>query len=209
MFAIVLASCSRQVKVHGSWEKGVSHDESFTRVLIVALSPNSSARCNFELFLETQIRATGADATASCNLMNTSENLTAENIHAVVLEYGADAVLTTILVQSDGSVIEGGDRDTRGGLYLKAIGSGYEDFYFGGYGVYGVPVVYGEFMEVPVITSIEGEVQIQSMLYATQNKTLVYKLITTAHDLYSSDNAFAEITPRIAKRLQDEGLLPD
>ena len=47
------------------------------------------------------------------------------------------------------------------------------------------------------------------MLYSTKDKTLVYKLDTTANDLRSRDNALAAVTPRIAKRLQREGLLPD
>ena len=149
IFAIGLSSCSRQVQVDGDWEEGVPRDQTFTRVLVIGLSPYASGRCDFESFMTNQIRATGAEAKASCYLMNTSEDLTLESIHAVVVEYGADAVLTTMLVQSDMGVKEGGDRETRGGIYLKATGTGYADYYRGGYGVYGVPVVYGEFRKAP------------------------------------------------------------
>jgi hypothetical protein len=209
MLAVALTSCSRQVQISGDWEEGASQDQTFTRVLVIGLSPYASGRCDFESFMTTQIRATGAEAKASCNLMNTSEDLTLESIHAVVVEYGADAVLTTMLVQSEMGEQEGGDRETRGGIYLKATGTGYENFYRGGYGAYGVPVVYGEFRKAPVITSVDGEAHIRSMLYSTQDKSLVYKLDTTANDLRSRDNALAAVTPRIAKRLQREGLLPD
>jgi hypothetical protein len=209
LLVVALASCSRQVRLDGEWEEGASQDQTFTRVLVIGLSPNASGRCDFESFLTTQIRATGADAKSSCMLMNTSEDLTLESIHAAVVEYGADSVLTTMLVQSDMSEKEGGDRESRGGVYLKATGTGYENFYRGGYGAYGVPVVYGEFRKAPVITSIDGEAHIHSLLYSTHDKALVYKLDTTAKDLRSRDTALAAVTPPIAKRLQREGLLPD
>jgi hypothetical protein len=209
----VLAGCSmRQVRVDGDWEKDAARDQSFARVLVVGLSPSASARCDFESFMATQIRAKGADAKASCNLMRTSDPVTRESIEAVVAEYGADAVLTTVLVQADLGTDAGGDRETRGGGYYKATGTGYADYYYGGgygggYGVYGVPVVYGEFRTAPVITTLDGEVQIRSMLYATRDATLVYQLDTTASDLRSRDNALAAITPPIAEQLQRDGLL--
>jgi hypothetical protein len=209
LLAIFLTGCIRNARVDGNWEDGASRDQTFTRVLVIGLSPYASGRCDFESFLTTQIRATGAEAKASCNLMNTSDPLTLESIHEVVVEYGADAVLTTMLVQSEMGEKEGGDRETRGSLYVKATGTGYENFYRGGYGVYGVPVVYGEFRKAPVITSVDGEAEIRSMLYSTRDRTLVYKLDTKAKDLRSRDTALAAVTPLIAKRLQSEGLLPD
>jgi hypothetical protein len=199
---------SAHVDVDSEWQEGVSHDQSFGKIMVIGLSHNASGRCDFESFMVTQIRATGTEAKSSCMLMKTSEDLTRESIVAVVKEYGADAVLTTVLVQSDQEAEEGGDAETRGGLYFKATGTGYaEGYYRGGYGHYGVPVVYGEFRKAPVITSIEGEVTIRSMLFAVPGATLVYELDTTANDLHSREDALASITPPIAERLKDEGLL--
>ena len=207
MLAISLAGCSRQVRVDGSWQEGASRDQSFTRVLVIALVPNAGQRCDFELFMETQIRNTGADAKASCYLMELDAPVTVESVDAAVAEYGADAVLTTVLVQSVGGVQVGGDRESRGGLDLKRTGFGYENFYRGGYGGYGVPVVYGQFREAAVITTVAGAVEIMSTLYATRDASRVYNLKTTANDLHSRESALAAITPPIAKRLQRDGLL--
>jgi hypothetical protein len=77
----------------------------------------------------------------------------------------------------------------------------------GGYGYYGVPVVYGEIREAAVINTVEGKVEILSMLYATSDASLVYEMTTTAHDLYSRDSGLSTITPPIAKRLQGAGLI--
>jgi hypothetical protein len=206
LLAVALSGCMR-VQVDGAWEADVSRDQSFRRILVIGLSPNAGSRCDFESFMATQIRAAGTDASPSCNLMKTSEPLTLESIHAAVVEYGADAVFTTMLVGSEVGAKEGGERETRGGIYVKATGTGYANYYRGGYGRYGVPVVYGEFRKAPVITSLDGKVRIQSMLYATSDKSLVYKLGTTAKDLSSRDNALASVTPLIAKRLQRAGLL--
>jgi len=206
---VALAGCSmQQVRVDGGRVAGATPDQSFARVLVVGITTSASARCDFESFMATQIRATGADAKASCNLMNTSDPLTRESIEAVVKDYGADAVLATVLVKADMGAETGGARETRGGGYYKATGTGYADYYYrGGYGAYGVPVVYGEFRMAPVITTISGTVTVRSMLYATSNAALVYEISTTASDLASRDKGLAAITPPIAQRLKKDGLL--
>jgi hypothetical protein len=207
LLVLSLASCMPQARVQGSWEEGVSRDQSFSRILVVGISPDSNLRCDFEHFMVTQLRYAGASATTSCSLMSIKDDLTRETIEPAVAEYNADAVLTTVLVQSVIDTKEGGDRDTRGGLYLKRTGSGFEDYYTGGYGYYGVPVVYGEIREAAVINTVEGKVDILSMLYATSDASLVYEMTTTAHDLYSRDSGLSTITPPIAKRLQGAGLI--
>jgi hypothetical protein len=205
--ALALASCAPQARVVGSWSDGVSRDQSFSRIMVVGISPDVNLRCDFEHFMVTQLRYAGASATTSCSLMSTKDDLSRETIEPAVAEYKADAVLTTVLVQSMVETKEGGDSDTRGGLYLKRTGSGFENYYTGGYGYYGVPVVYGEVREAAVINTVEGKVSILSMLYATSDATLVYQMTTTAHDLYSRDSGLSTVTPPIAKRLQKAGLI--
>jgi len=208
MFIVVLAltGCAQSVRVDGSWQEGVARDQSFSRVLVVGLSPHAGTRCDFESYLATQIRTTGADAKASCSLMDTEDPLTRESIEAVVAKYDADAVLTTVLVQADLSAKSGSSSDTRGAGYYKANAIGY-DYYYGGYGAFGVPVVYGEFRTAAPITTVDGDVSIRSMLYAASDATLVYELTTDARGLRSRDNGLGRITPQIAERLQKDGLL--
>ena len=197
----------RDVKVDGTWEEEGAHNQSFSRVLVVGISHYVNGRCNFEPSMVNQLRYTGVEAKASCNLMDPSAELTRESVEAAVAEFGADAVLATVLVHSQVGAKEGGDSDSRGGLDFKAEGVGYGGYYGGGYGYYGVPVVYGEFQEAPVLTEIEGEVSIMSMLYDTRDASLIYELTTTAKDMHSTGDALATITPPIAERLQKEGFL--
>lgn len=208
LLAISLAGCSRQVRVDGEWQADASRDQSFKRVLVLGVLDNAGQRCDFEMFLETQLKRSGAEAKASCYLMDITAPITLEGVQAAVEEFQADAVLSTVLVGSAVDEREGGDRESRGGLYLKRTGMGYENYYRGGYGGYSVPVVYGEFREAPVVTTVEGAVRIQSMLYATSDRSLVYVVNTTATDLHARDAALAAITPPIAERLQRAGLIP-
>lgn len=203
---LALGGCAQSVRVDGDWQEGVSRDQSFARVLVVGLSPHAGTRCDFESFMATQIRSAGVDAKASCSLMNTADPLTRESIEAVVAEYGADAVLTTVLVQADMNARTGGSRDARGAGYYKPTAVGY-DYYYGGYGAFGVPVVYGEFRAAAPITTIDGDVSIRSMLYAARDATLVYELTTDARGMRSRDNALGRITPPIAEQLRKAGLL--
>jgi hypothetical protein len=208
LVAVALVGCERHVQVDGDWKEGESHNQSFSRVLVVGLSHNASGRCDFESYMTTQLRYTGIDAKSSCMLMSTSEPLNEEHVDAAIAEYGADAVLATVLVQSDQDTKVGGDYETRGGLDFKAQGTGYaHSYYRGGYGRWGVPVVYGQFKEAPVLTTIAGEVELYSMLFSTHDEALVYELTTTANDLSSRDNALATVTPPIAEQLQRDGLL--
>lgn len=206
---LALTGCAQSVRVDGSRPADVAPDQSFTRVLVVGLSPHAGTRCDFESFLATQIRSAGADAKASCNLMNTADPLTRESIEAVVAKYGADAVLTTVLVHAAMDARTGGSGDTRGAGYYKPTDIGYDNYFYGGYGygAYGVPVVEAEFRTAAPIMTVDGDVTIRSMLYATRDARLVYELTTKAGGLSSRDNALGRITPEIAQHLQKEGLL--
>jgi hypothetical protein len=212
---LLLTACISNVQTKGGFEEGAAENITYDRVIILGLSHNAGARCDFEYFLRTQVRTAKTEAQASCNLMKTSDELTRESIEKIVEEYGADAVLVTVLVDSDIEPEEGGDSDTRGGAYFKPKGYAYETPYYrdrygvyrGGYGVYGVPVVYGEWRLAPVITSVDGEVTIRTMFYETAGATMVYEIISTADDLSSRENALASITPPIADDLRDAGLI--
>jgi len=206
----LLAGCLGHVQTDGEWEADVPENESFDRVIILGLSSNASARCDFEMFLRTQIELNGTQAQASCLLMKTTDEINRENIEKIIADYQADALLATVLVGSEQRAEEGGDRETRGGIYLKPEGYGYDYYdrwYRGGYGVYGIPVVYGEWQTAPVITSVQGEISIRSMLYDTNTDALIYEVMTKAEDLHSREDALASITPPIAARLRNAGLI--
>lgn len=205
--AACLAGCAQPVKVDGAWQPGASREQSFTRVLVVGVSPKLNQRCSFETFLAQRIRSESTTAIRSCDAMSHDDPLTRENIERAVAEHRADAVVATILVAASMQAKEGGTGDTQGGAYFKATDIGYATGYYGGFGAYGVPVVYGEFQTAPSIMGLEKQVEIVTRLFATVDASLVYELNTKAKSLDSRPEALAEVTSQIAERLRRERLI--
>ena len=142
-------------------------------------------------------------AVRSCDAVTKKDPLTLESIEQAVASVQADAVLATNLVSREFETKEGGSRDTRGSAMYKATDAGFSTGY---YGVYGVPVIYGEFATAPPLTTVQDEVRVSSRLYATSDKTLIYTLDTHARNLESTDVALSDIATAIANQLRREGL---
>jgi hypothetical protein len=204
--SVLLAGCERQVRVESSWQENVPHNQTFTRILVVGISPDVNIRCEFEHFLATQLRSESTAAITSCSTMPIEDPLTIESIDKAVAAEQADSVLATILVASNIGAKDGGMNETRGYAEYKATGVGYGGYY-GGFGRYGVPVTYVEFQTAAPITTVNGEVDVVSRLFETSGGSLVYELITEAHDLQSRDSALAAITAPMADQLRNDGLI--
>jgi len=205
--ALFIVGCApQQVQVAGQTLADAPKPQEYSRILVVGISHDVNGRCEFEAFLTSQLRTSGTQAKSSCSLVKVSEPISVESIDAAVAEYGADAVLATILVDSQSGAMVGGKNDTRGGLDFKATGTGYSRYY-GGFGRYGVPVVYGQFVEAPVVTTLTGEATIRTVLYATSSEAPVYELTTTANDLSNLDSALSIIVPPITEQLQRAGYI--
>jgi len=204
-----LAGCERNIRVDAAWQDDVPRNQSFSKLLVVGVSPDPNTRCEFEHFMATQLRSEFVAAVPSCNTMPINDPLTIESIDKAVAAEQADAVLATILVASNIGAKDGGMNETRGDAYYKATGTGYGYYggYYGGFGRYGVPVTYVEFQTAAPITTVSGEVDIATRLFATSDGSLVYELITKAKDLQSRDQALATITAPVADRMRRDGLI--
>jgi hypothetical protein len=118
-------------------------------------------------------------------------------------ETGADAVLSTRLVDGKVNVKEGGTDEARGEAYYKPVGYGYDSYY----GAYGMPVTYVDFVaEAPQLTMTRS-VWIASNLYETKGAVLVYSLNTVAHNKKSPSDVIDAVTEAIAARLRQDGLV--
>jgi hypothetical protein len=171
--------------------------------LIVGVSPDVNQRCKFEAFMASQLKSETVKATRSCDAVTKKDPLTLESIEQAVASTQADAVLSTSLVSREIEAKEGGSRDTRGSAMYKATDAGYATGY---YGVYGVPVVYGEFTTAAASMTLDGEVRVSSRFYATRDKTLLYTMDTHARTLESTDVALSDIAAAIANQLRRVGL---
>ena len=204
-----LTGCMGQVAVKGDWTEGAARKGAFRNILVVGVTPDVNSRCAFEQSMTANLRSNTVKATTSCAAMGTKTPLTRENVELAVAKIGADAVLATTLIDSSVKAKEGGSADARGGGYYKATDIGYANVYgpYGGFGAYGVPVVYGEFQTAPSVFSISGTVHISTRIFETSGAELVYTMDTKAKNLQSREMALAEITPAIVERLQKDGLI--
>jgi hypothetical protein len=202
--AASLSGCGSQPTAAGARQEGASRDQSFTRVLVVGVTPHVNQRCGFEFFLASQITSESTKGIRSCDAVKEKNPLTLESIEAAIASQKADAVVATTLVTADWSAEEGRGRDERGGGMYKATDAGYETSY---YGAYGIPVVYGEFQTAPSITTVTGEAKVITKVYETRGAKLVYTVETTTKNLESRDAALASIAESVAKRLRREGLI--
>lgn len=181
--------------------------QPYSRVLIVGVTPNFDQRCLFEYALGSQIANERVTAIVSCDAMGSKMELTRENVEKVVAERKADAVIATRLVAGRMEAKEGGGRDTRGSAQYKATDFGYENWYYGGWTAYGVPVTYGEFQSSASITTLKGEVRVLTQVYSTADASLVHSMETASRNL-ESGSALARIAEPIAKKLRREKILP-
>jgi len=202
----IMAGCVAQpVTSTGVWGEGVPHNQTFSKLLVVAVTPDINQRCAFERDLADDLRSATVAARSSCEELGAEkEPLTLESIERAVASYGADAVLATRLVDSSMGLKEGGTRETQGDAYYKPIGMGYD---MGYWGAYGVPVVYGQFETAPSVITLQGTVHITTTVFETRGATPVYIIDTQATNLQSREQSLTEIVPRITNRLRQDRLV--
>jgi hypothetical protein len=193
-----LSASPSHASVTGAWSDDVSRDQSFSRVLVVGISPDINQRCSFERALASKIKSENTVAIVSCDVMPLNAPLTRESIEAAVAAKDADAVLATSLISKSWEAKEGGTHDTRGGAYYKAT-----DSY---YGVYGT-VVAADFHTSASITTVKGEAHVTSKLYETRGATVVYTVDTKVRNIESRGEGLAAITTPIGKKLRKDGLI--
>ena len=199
-----LAGCANHVTVQGGWEKDAAQAHTYSRILVVGLSPDYNQRCAFEWSMAASLKTDHTDALPSCNMIKSADPLNRESVERAVASSGADAVLTTVLVAQESRSKEGGESDTRGSGAYKATDAG---FVYDYYGAYGMPVVYGQYVTTQTITTVSSKVHVASRLYDAHGGAPVYRMEIRAGDLHARDSGLATITPAIAGRLKRDGLI--
>ena len=159
------------VSANGTWQDDVPHNQTISKLLVVGVSPDLNLRCAFESTFASQLRSASTTVISSCDVLNSKEPLTRENIERVIATVHADAVLATRLVSMTAGQREGNSNDTRGNSVYKAT-----DF---GYGMYGMPVTEVQFQTAPPLSAITSSIHIVTKLYETHGAVLVYTVDTT------------------------------
>ena len=178
----------------------------YKRVLVVGISPDEKFRCRFERFLAAKINSEGTQSVASCDAVDQVSPLTVESIQKAVEWLKVDAVVATSLVDREWSTETRTGRDERGTANYKATDAGI-GYYGGWYGVYGVPVVYGEFVATPAVTTLSGTAELTTKVYSTQGPTLVYSVDTKVKKKDWVDRSYSGVTEPITDKLRRADLI--
>ena len=65
--ALSLVGCGSQPTAAGAQPAGAPRDQTFTRVLVVGVTPHVNQRCAFEFFLASQIKSESTKGVRSCD----------------------------------------------------------------------------------------------------------------------------------------------
>ena len=200
LLTVWLCGCSG-VSVKGTWQDGAPRNQTYTRLLVIGVTPDRDLRCAFESDFGSQLVSASTAVISSCDRMSAKEPLTRENVERVAASVHADAVLATRLVSMDFGHGQGNSSDTRGDSVYKAT-----DF---GYGAYGMPVTYVDFETAPPLTSLTSSLHVVTRLYETHGATLIYTIdtITKSQEIDSTEATLATITAPTADRLRRAGLI--
>jgi hypothetical protein len=202
--AITGCATNSPVRSDGAWAGNAAHNQSFSRLLVVGVSPDINQRCAFEDSMAQALRSANVGAETSCSILGVKEPLTREAVEKAIGSIQADAVLATRPLGGSAQLKEGGTIESRGSAYFQATDIGYG---YGYYGVYGVPIVYGEFQTAPAEFNLEGGGRVRSEIYDTTNASMIYSVETEAKRLESRSQGLIVVTSSIADALREAGLV--
>jgi hypothetical protein len=202
--ACLVTGCASGGSSSTNWASGAPRGNTYSRVLVVGVTPSEDDRCMFENFLADQLTSPATQVIQSCDQATPVTPPTQESVAKMVAATGADAVLATRLVGAQAAVQNDGSRDDRGGYYFKAEGTADA---VGPWGFYDLPVVYGQYENEPALSVLEGQLTVSSKFYATQSRSLVSTITTTVKDMDTSDNSIAAVAAAIANRLRSDHLV--
>ena len=181
-------------------------DTVFRRVLVIGVTQDAESRQAFENALASAIAGEGGTAAPSYTVLPASEQISEDELHAVLEREGIDGVVLTRLLSVDK------DRQyTPPKKYNKPrtryypAGWGYGFGYGGFYGFYGTTFAA---VHEPGYFDTSTTLRVETSLYSVATNDLVWTGQSETIDPDSLDDARASITKAVAKKLKQEQLIP-
>ena len=189
------------VSANGTWQDGAPRNQTYSRLLVIGVTPDRDMRCNFESSFASQLRSASTTVILSCDQIGAKDSLTRESVERAVAAVHADAVLATRLVSMKTGQQVGGTTDTRGDSLYKATDAGF--------GAYGMPVYYVDLKTAPPLTSDTMSLHVLTQVYETHGATLIYTVDTIAkkQEIDSTSANLMAITAPAAESLRRAGLI--
>ena len=181
-------------------------DTVFRRVLVIGVTGDEESRQAFENALASAIAREGGTAAPSYTVLPASEQISEDQLHAVLEREGIDGVVLTRLLSVDK------DRQyTPPKKYNKPrtryypAGWGYGFGYGGFYGFYGTTFAA---VHEPGYFDTSTTLRVETSLYSVATNDLVWTGQSETIDPDSLDEARTSITKAVATKLKQEQLIP-
>jgi len=188
LIILSLAGCA-SVSLVKSWKNPNVPQNSYRSFLVVGISQNRQMRQVFEEVLSGELRKSGVAAIPSYTVIGIEEPLSRESIVKAVRAKGAEAVMTTRVVDRQ--------RDTRADVGYAMTSRG----------VIG-PVSFATFDLKPVEVTTSTNAMLETNLFDTATQKLAWTGVSNAVDPESIIKVSEEFAGVVIKALSKESLIP-
>lgn len=208
LILLSLTGCA-SVSMVSTWKDQAAPKKSYKDLLVVGITQKQQKRDVFEEVMAAELRKSGISATPSYTLTGGEQKLSRESVEKAALAAGVDGVITTQLIDMRRKTI------TDGGFIMTDRGHSFgalDDAESGSVDIFGVSgmgaVSYASFSMKSVEITTSKTAIIETKLYDTATRKLVWSGVSNAVDPKGTITATQDIAGVIIKSLNKEGLIP-
>lgn len=194
--ALTLAGCS-STSLESSWKAPEVNSIHFSKVLVLAASPNETLRRDTEDAMRAQI-TTAAVVTSYELLPNADDVKNEAKLRAAVKASGVDGIITLRSVSDEKEVNVSTTYNNFYGYYGRA---GYRYGWGYGYG-YGYPYA-------TTTVSTDRIVGIETNIYNAADEKLIWTGLTKSTNLSKPADFVKEVAEVVRQKLREQKLIPD
>jgi hypothetical protein len=205
---LALAACKTTTTNFSQSYRNPGYEETvFKKMLVIGVAQDAPGRKAFEDALASAIANEGGTAAPSYTILPDDEQISEDQLHAVIESEGVDGVLITRLLSIDKTTEnytapkQYNNPQTRYYPGGSAYGYGYGGFY----GFYGT--TYAAVHE-PGYFDTSTTLKLETNLYSVATNELVWTGQSETIDPDSIEDARASVTQAVAKKLKAERLIP-
>lgn len=194
MLCVGIGACSAPTRTISTSEGSDHAGMSLRNLLVIGVANDYEGRAMFERKLVSELRATGAAATAHHVAVGGNKPIDRDSVEGLVAEKGYDAVLISRVInrESDASVKSG----SAGAVAARKDGRPINLFRYD----------YSELNE-PMILNIDLTVTLATELFEATNKEMVWRIESTISDTEMLEGLVDEAVDTIIRQLKRDRLI--
>ena len=195
LLAVATMACATETLVSSRWISPEYKGGGVHRILIIGVAQSELGRRTYEDGFSEALRAFGAEAVPSYDLLPTTDQLDRAEVEALVQAKGFDGVMVTRLLGVD-------EETTVVPPSTQVIPTaGY------GYGYYGYYRSQYEVVRTPGYIRTTKIVRLETKLWNAEDSQLIWGVTSETFDPSSTSDGVASVTRSLANQLDHDGLV--